>query len=324
MPPDAPTYAELLRRTDAPPGSSWGIFGPADELGSLNFLDGDRAARAASLVRRGRAFNLDYPLDAFSPSVSPYRRPPRHRMVTRHEGAVRDDYVEDLYLQGSSQIDGLRHHRHPRHGNYGGIPDAEIEAGSTRLGIHNAAEKGIVGRGVVLDVERYLASEGSPPQHLEGPALSVDLLERVAASQGTIFETGDVLLMHTGWCRCYLEDLDDEQRSGLVEARVFTGLGQSTRTLEWLWDHQFAMVATDTVAVEVMPAVDESPFHESVNRMMHPDLIALLGLHLGELWNLDGLALDCASDGVYECMVVAKPLNLRGGVGSPANALAVK
>ena len=39
---------------------------------------------------------------------------------------------------------------------------------------------------------------------------------------------------------------------------------------------------------------------------------------------LEALAADCASDGVYECLFVAKPLVIRGGVGSPANALAIK
>ena len=33
-----PSYADLLARTDAPPGSSWGIFGADDDLGTLNFL----------------------------------------------------------------------------------------------------------------------------------------------------------------------------------------------------------------------------------------------------------------------------------------------
>jgi hypothetical protein len=47
-------------------------------------------------------------------------------------------------------------------------------------------------------------------------------------------------------------------------------------------------------------------------------------LVLGELFDFETLADDCANDGVYECLFVAKPLNLRGGVGSPANALAIK
>jgi hypothetical protein len=32
----------------------------------------------------------------------------------------------------------------------------------------------------------------------------------------------------------------------------------------------------------------------------------------------------CRRDGAYEFMVSVKPLNLVGGVGSPANAIAVK
>ena len=53
---------------------------------------------------------------------------------------------------------------------------------------------------------------------------------------------------------------------------------------------------------------------ENVGRMMHPDLIALLGVCLGELWKLEELARDCAGDGVYEFMVVAKALNAVRGV----------
>ena len=45
---------------------------------------------------------------------------------------------------------------------------------------------------------------------------------------------------------------------------------------------------------------------------------------LGELWQTEDLAADCAADGVYEFLLVCKPLNLVGGVGSPANALAIK
>jgi hypothetical protein len=45
---------------------------------------------------------------------------------------------------------------------------------------------------------------------------------------------------------------------------------------------------------------------------------------LGELWWLDDLAADCARDGVYETFFVAAPLNAPGGIGSPANAIAIK
>ena len=50
----------------------------------------------------------------------------------------------------------------------------------------------------------------------------------------------------------------------------------------------------------------------------------MFGMPIGELWSLDALADDCARDGVYEFFLVAKPLNLPNGVGSPSNAVAFK
>ena len=45
---------------------------------------------------------------------------------------------------------------------------------------------------------------------------------------------------------------------------------------------------------------------------------------VAELWDLDALAADCASDGRHECLFVSAPLNLPRGVASPPNALAIK
>jgi hypothetical protein len=49
-----------------------------------------------------------------------------------------------------------------------------------------------------------------------------------------------------------------------------------------------------------------------------------MGLLVGEMWDLDALAEDCAADGVYEFFLVAQPLPITGAVGSPINPLAIK
>jgi hypothetical protein len=74
----------------------------------------------------------------------------------------------------------------------------------------------------------------------------------------------------------------------------------------------------------VIPDEPPPPSGGSYNGMLHRQLIALLGMVIGELWKLDELAEDCAADGVYEFMLAARPLNVIGGVGSPPNALAIK
>src|SRR6476620_11852376 len=97
------TYAELMARSDAPPGSCWGLFGPDDELGTLNFLTPERVRAAAGCVRRGDLFNLDYALDAFDPPVTATRHLPRHEIFFKHPNH-RDDYLDGFYLQATSQI----------------------------------------------------------------------------------------------------------------------------------------------------------------------------------------------------------------------------
>lgn len=319
-----PSYAELAARTDAPPGSAWGLFGPDDTLGTLNHLTPERVRDAARLAVRGAVFGLDYEVGAFSPPTSPGRESARHTVLYRYDGRVLDDKLDDFYLQVSSQIDGLRHHRHAVHGFYNGVSDDAVADGTPALGIQTAAAAGIVGRGVLLDVGRQLAREGRPLDLDRAETIGVDVLDRTAAAQGTQLRDGDILLIHTGWARHVLHDLSDEQRRTLPVNRRFCGLEQSHETLAWIWDHRFAMVASDTVAVEAIPSAPTSPFTDNVNGMMHPDLIALLGVHLGELWKLDDLAADCAADGVHEFLLTAKPLNVTGGVGSPPNAMAVK
>jgi kynurenine formamidase len=42
------------------------------------------------------------------------------------------------------------------------------------------------------------------------------------------------------------------------------------------------------------------------------------------MFDLDGLAVDCANDGRYEFMLVASPLPITGAVGSPVAAVAIK
>ena len=53
-------------------------------------------------------------------------------------------------------------------------------------------------------------------------------------------------------------------------------------------------------------------------------LNVLLGLPIGEQFNLEALAEDCAQDGRHEFMLVSCPLNLEGGIASPPNAVAIK
>jgi kynurenine formamidase len=305
-----PTYAELLARTDAPPGTSWGLFGARDELGTLNLLTPERARASAALVRTGQVFSLNWNVEL--PDPSPFRKPPiRHQVGIGSVG--RDDWMDRFYLQGSSQWDGLRHIAHPRHGFYNGVPAERVDdPSSDTLGIHLVARRGIVGRGVLLDVARHVRFGAD-----EEFAITADLLDEVASSQGVAIEPGDVVLVRTGWTGWYA-GLSQEERNAVGMTRPQPGLAPVERTAEWLWDRHVAAVAADNLALETMP------LHFEEGRCLHFWLIPCLGMPIGELWWLDDLATACAADGRWAFQLVSAPLNVRGGVGSPPNALAIR
>jgi kynurenine formamidase len=311
----------------APRGARWGAFGSPDDLGMLNHLSADRTAEAAKLVRSGEVFSLDYPINTFVPSISGTRPATEHHIFANNPNH-RDDWLDSFYLQSTSQIDGLRHMRHPEAGFYDGAADSEIGEGMPRLGIHHASEHGIVGRGVLLDMPRRYRDTGREMSRTA--AFTPEDLEAAAEHQGVSFEPGDILLLHTGWAEAYL-DLPVDQRH---VRRGSPGPHQSEEMLAWLWDRQFSLVAADNPGLEAFPVDPASGFFiegapppergPDHNGMMHRSLIPLLGLMLGELWRLGPLSRACAADGSYAFLLTAKPLNLIGGVGSPPNAMAIK
>ncbi|MGV9252335.1 cyclase family protein [Streptomyces sp. NPDC003697] len=317
-----PSHHDLRARADGPAGSSWGLFPRTPERGMANFAQAPHVVSAAGLVRQGTVINLDYPLDAFDPSVV-WRTPPKQTITSSHADQ-RDDYVDHLWLQASSHVDGLRHRRHHECGFYNGVPDDEINPGTPALGVQRWAEDPIVGRGVLVDLARYRESLGRPIDHAAGEPLPLDLIEQTLDWQGVALREGDLLLLRTGWAEWYLSELDTAGREAIGKTRRCTGLAQSRDLPAWFWDHRLALVASDTFALESMPPPPDPHFggpHEP--GMLHQDLIGLLGLPIGEQWKLDILSAHAANGGGYTYLVVVKPLYLVGGVGSPANAVAL-
>jgi kynurenine formamidase len=309
-----PTYAELRARTDAPPGTSWGIFGDDDQLGTLNLLTPELARASAALVKGGDVFPLGWNVEL--PDPSPFRKPPvRHQVGAGTFG--RDDWLDRFYLQGSSQWDSLRHIAHPRFGFYNRVPAERVDdPASDTLGIHVVARRGIVGRGVLLDVARFESNRGAAFACDTRFEIGADLLDAVASDAGVTVERGDIVLVRTGWTGWYAS-LEQSARDGIKAFTGQPGLEPVERTVEWLWDHHVAAVAADNLALESMPL----DFREG--HCLHFWLIPCLGMPIGELWWLDDLARGCADAGRWTFQLVSAPLNVRGGVGSPPNVLAI-
>src|SRR6266496_3025343 len=187
------------RWTRRPDGSTWGDFGPDDQIGRLNLITPEKVKQGAAEVREGRTFCLSLPLDYPGGAVlNPRRTPPvlsatgtedrpRYNMPLSlynplHTDVVCDDVVL-LTLQYSTQWDSLCHvgahfdadgdgkaeplfyNGHRANVDVIGPIDYRTGArttepiGARRLGVENMAVHGIQGRGVLVDLHAHFGQE---------------------------------------------------------------------------------------------------------------------------------------------------------------------
>jgi kynurenine formamidase len=301
---------DLARRV-----SNWGRWGTDDERGTLNFVTPEVVRRAAACVRRGTVFSLGLPFGVDGPQIGQGGRVNPIHLMSAVDGRLGADpdgprYADDFVtmpLQCATQWDSLAHVFYDGK-LYNGFPASTISAAGAARNSIDRLGPGVVSRGVLLDLARTGGVERLPPGHAITPA-ELEAAERRA---GLRAERGDVVLVRTGHLGVFTGDGD---RVGYM--RQMPGLGVAC--VEWLHAREVAAVASDTMAVEVIPFEDPT-----VTLPVHQLCIRDMGLTLGEMFDLDGLAEDCARDGVYEFLFSAPPLKVTGGVGSPLNPLAVK
>jgi kynurenine formamidase len=171
----------------------------------------------------------------------------------------------------------------------------------------------------LIDACRYRNEQGRPLTPLTNDRYSLDDLQQALKAQATELKPGSILLVRTGWMPAYLAASAQQKREMAPLDRLKAcGIDDSREMVAWLWDSRVAAIGTDCPAVEPWPWDFKDP------GALHYRTLSLLGLPLGEQFNLEKLAADCAEDKRYEFMLVSVPLNLPGGIASPPNAVAIK
>ncbi|MFF3941407.1 cyclase family protein [Streptomyces phaeofaciens] len=301
--------------------SNWGRWGEGDVLGTLNFLDEAKRREGAALVRRGVSFSLSQSFDMNGPQKGWRRRTnPVHTMLdTGTDAALGNqgfphgiggaDDVIAMPLQCSTQWDGLGHiFDHGRAWNGRRAEKVVTSEGDLVTGIEHMAPY-VAGRGVLLDVGQVIGEHGELP---DGFAVTEVHLTATAEAHGVSVGRGDLVVVRTG-------RLARARREGWGDYAGGDAPGLSFTTADWLHRTEIAAIATDTWGFEVRPNEFDRAFQP-----LHQVAIPHMGLLMGEMWDPDALAADCAADGVYEFWLTAAPLPITGAVGSPVNPIAVK
>ena len=293
--------------------SNWGRWGDTDERGTVNLITPERIVAASGLIKRGAVFDLGIPFDASGPQpgrgrINPVRLMSQTGDQQQFRGAFHfsDDYVF-MPLQSASQWDGLAHVYYDDQ-LYNGFPASDVgPQGALHCSIDKLA-KGIVGRGVLLDIARLHGVDWLQA----GEVITPEDFDAAAAAQGVEVLPGDIVFFRTGWRRKFKQERDP---AAFMSGEPGIGLACA----QWLHDHDVAVIASDNWAIEVVPGENPDEMME-----VHMVLIRDMGMTLGEILDLDELAEDCAADGVYEFFTAAPPIKFTRAVGSPINPLAIK
>ncbi len=328
-----------------PEGSTWGDFGPDDQLGRLNLLTPEKVRQGAAEVKEGLSFCLSLPLDMpGGNAVNPKRRPPKFAPVYEKGGLyfnyiwkdhgansldVTCDEAVTLYSQYSTQWDSFAHvgmlfdadgDGQPEPVYYNGYrayehvggPRGSDQLGARALGIENMAQTGVQGRGVLVDLHAHFGDERV--------AVDFAMLMEVFRKDGVEVEAGDMFLFHTGWDDMILGMGGDPDAEKLhASCAVLDGF--DTNLLQWISDSGIVIIATDNMAVEDSRRFGET--QDGPSRLpLHRHCLFRLGVHLGELWYLSQLSSALKARGRSRFLLTAPPLRMPGAVGSPATPVA--
>jgi hypothetical protein len=341
----------MARWKHRPEGSTWGDWGPDDQLGRLNLITAEKVRQGVAEVREGISFCLSLPLDYPGGSLlNPRRTPPvlhptgdadmprfnfpMSKADSHYTDIVSDDRVL-LTLQYSTQWDSLAHvgshfdadgdgKAEPVYYNgwragtdvvgphdYGTGAAPGQPSAARKLGIENMAARCVQGRGVLIDLEKHYGRARTQ--------IGYDEMRRVLDADKVEVETGDMAVLHTGFATMILEMNRNPDERLHNSCAVLNG--RDKKLLNWITDSGLAILIADNYGVEGVPAL---PGHGDCHAglPLHEHCLFKLGVHLGELWYLHELATWLRQKKRSRFLLTAPPLRLPGAVGSPATPVA--
>jgi kynurenine formamidase len=287
----------------------WGRWGADDERGALHFLTPARVAAAAGLVREGVSVTLSLPVNTVGALDNP--KPADHHMTAVGSAAgsppihfLKDYIGSDYHNDGHTHIDALCHVGYEGRLYNGKSVDVVTPKGAGVNSIE-VLKDGLVGRGVLLDIPRLHGSRWLEP----GEHVLPEDLERAEREQGVTVGEGDILLVRTGHAR----RLAELGPWNTAEAKA----GLHPTAMRFVAERDVAVLGCDGNN-DTAPSTTEG-----VDFPIHVLAINALGIHLLDYLQLEPVRARCEAAGRWEFLLVAAPLRIVEGTGSPLNPIAI-
>jgi kynurenine formamidase len=302
--------------------SNWHRWGKDDELGTLNLITPAKRKQAAALVKDGvtvslAALQVPNGLDPQDPNSAPPYRATWTFKEGWEQSAANDPWnsapPEGLSLpahDSRSHIDALAHNF--RHGRfYNGFPwTVMTKNGTQKLGIQNLRH-GIVTRGILIDIPKL---KGVPflqaSEHIY-----VEDLEAWEKKAGVRVSPGDALFIRAGnWARRRATREQTPSNS--------TTAGLDPSVARWLRERDVAVIGSEG-AIDALPSGYTGQGDDMPTHPVHYFVNVMLGMTILDWLDFDALGDAAARMNRWEFMLMAAPLPIQGGTGSPINPIGV-
>lgn len=290
--------------------SNWGRWGSDDQLGAANLITPQKRLEAIATVTEGITVSLEHILlteeapDVPSPFQRRVLRVPDTTAEPAFRGGVSDNYSISYHGYSHSHVDSLCHIFYKGKMYNGKDQSTVTEAGCATNSIVNL-QGGIVTRGVLIDIPRLKGVDYLEP----GTPIYQEDLDAFEEMTGVVVRPGDAVFVRTGrWAR----------RAALGPWNVSqSAAGLHASTMPWFKARDISFLGGDA-ASDVVPSQIEG-----VGLPIHMLTIVAMGVDLFDNQDLEALAETAARLNRWEFMLVAAPLAVEGGTGSPVNVLAI-
>jgi kynurenine formamidase len=304
-------HAAAFREVTASP------FGPADEIGMLNLIDGESRDKIMSRADASKIFDLSVDNFVGMPSWTAAGDPNYQIWMTHTPGGETvwnsmnvDDATNELvgysgdaismYTHTGTHVDTLNHfgYRGKIFNNF----SAKENLGSRGWDVCGAEKHPpTIARGILLDIPALLGIPVLPPSYGVGP----QDLQNALKKQGTELLPGDVVMVRTGQMQAHWPS---------VEKFMPNPPGLTRAGAAFLCEAGAITVGTDTASFEQLPSTEPGNFLP-----VHCYMLAEAGVPIMEIVLLDELA----AEKLYEFAFFGACIRLRGATGAPMRPIAM-
>lgn len=280
-----------------------------DEIGKIKDLSEIAVAKVAKIIKKGKVFDLGMEINEYLsgrnegvfPFTMLFESTPEdtEKSFKKLEKNSRISSSNEVIISSthcSTHIDALCHmHLDGRVINKFNVEDIRTKKGWEKCGAETIPP--IVGRGILLDIAKYLGKEKLEDDHIIG----LDEVKNYLKDKKIRIEFGDIVCIRTGTIKdFYSEDY----------FRKAPGIG--SEAANWMAEQGMCVLCSDHIAIDPLPFRD-------FNNTTHVNMIYRNSIYLIEAVNLDELS----NENVLEFFMICSAPKLTGCSGSWVRPVAI-